>query len=156
MSGDLPRPSPWVLIPPPVWALFFVLSAWWAGALLNLPPLARIPLAGWPIFVLGFAISASGRFAFSKAGTEVMPASQKNSVLVTSGPFQYTRNPMYLGILVAITGIAFIMGTLASFAAAVVFFLFVNFISIPYEEEKMERQFGDDYRAYKARVRRWI
>ena len=121
MPENMPRPSPWVLIPPPVWALFFVLSAWWIGALLNLPPAARIPL-----------------------------------VLVTSGPFRYTRNPMYLGILVAITGIAFIVGTLASFCAVVVFFLFVNFVSIPYEEEKMERQFGDDYRAYKAKVRRWI
>lgn len=156
MSDTLPKPSFWVVIPPPVWALLFVLAAWLAGMALGLPAVFRHPFIGWAVFALGFVISASGRRAFAKAGTEVIPVSEKNSVLVVAGPFNYTRNPMYVGILVATIGLALVIGTVLAFAAPVIFFLFVNFVSIPYEEEKMERQFADDYRAYKARVRRWI
>ncbi|PQA87046.1 methyltransferase family protein [Hyphococcus luteus] len=150
------RPSWLVIIPPPAWALVFVLAAWLAGWALGLSAPWRYPMAGWAVFVLGFFISASGRFAFAKAKTEVVPVSKKNSALVMTGPFRFTRNPMYLGILVATAGLALVIGTYLGFAAPVAFFVFVNFISIPYEEEKMERQFGGDYRAYKARVRRWI
>lgn len=156
MSQDLPKPSILVIIPPPVWALAFVLAAWLAGRAAGLAAPLQFPLFGWAVFVVGFLISASGRRAFAKAGTEVIPASKKNSALVIAGPFHYTRNPMYLGILVATAGLALVIGTVAAFAAPIMFFLFVNFISIPYEEDKMERQFGDEYRAYKARVRRWI
>ncbi len=156
MSDDAPRPSFLVTIPPPVWALFFVLSAASIGAAMGLGAPLRTPLAGWPLLVLGFAIAASGRLAFAKARTEIHPASKVNSALVINGPFQYSRNPMYLGILIAMLGIAFLIGTVPAFIAVLVFFLFVNFISIPFEEVKMERQFGDDFRAYKARVRRWI
>lgn len=150
------RPSWLVIIPPPIWALLFVLAAWLAGWAIGLSAPWRYPIAGWTVFVFGFLISASGRFAFAKADTEVVPVSKKNSVLVVTGPFKATRNPMYLGILVATLGLSFVIGTYLAFAAPVAFFLFVNFISIPYEEEKMESQFGEDYRAYKARVRRWI
>jgi len=156
MSENLPRPSILVLIPPPLWALLFALAAWGAGTALGLATPLRHPLAGWIIFTLGFAVSASGRLAFAKAGTEVVPASKKNSSLVVTGPFNITRNPMYLGILIAMTGVAIVLGTYAGAASTIAFFLFVNFISIPYEEEKMERQFGEDFRAYKRRVRRWI
>ncbi len=156
MSEDLPKPSILVIIPPPVWALVFVLTVWLAGRVAGLTAPLHFPLVGLAIFAIGFLISASGRRAFARAGTEVVPASKKNSSLVVSGPFNYTRNPMYLGILVATLGLAFVIGTGLAFAAPVVFFLFVNFISIPYEEDKMERQFGDEYRTYKARVRRWI
>jgi protein-S-isoprenylcysteine O-methyltransferase Ste14 len=113
-------------------------------------------MAGWTVVVLGFLISLSGRLAFARVGTEVVPVSKKNSVLVTTGPFRFTRNPMYLGILVITIGLALVVGTAAVYAVPVAFFLFVNFISIPYEEEKMERQFGDEYLEYKKRVRRWI
>ncbi len=156
MSEDLPKPSILVIIPPPVWALAFVLAAWLVGRVMGLAAPLQFPLIGWAVFAIGFLISASGRRAFARAGTEVIPASKKNSTLVVAGPFKYTRNPMYLGILVATVGLALVIGTIAASAAPVVFFLFVNFISIPYEEDKMERQFGDEYRAYKARIRRWI
>ena len=80
----------------------------------------------------------------------------KNSSLVVAFPFSVTRNPMYLGILIGMIGLAIAIGTIAGIVAALVFFLFVNAVSIPYEEKKMEAQFGDDYRGYKKRVRRWI
>jgi protein-S-isoprenylcysteine O-methyltransferase Ste14 len=144
------------MIPPPGWALLFFLAAWFASRALDLPLILQSTIGGWAVFALGFAVSASGRLAFARADTEVVPVSKKNSALVTSGPFGVTRNPMYLGILTGLIGLAVVLGTIAGFVAAAAFFLFVNFISIPYEEEKMERQFGDGFRAYKKRVRRWI
>ncbi len=156
MPDNCVRPSILVIIPPPVWALAFILIAWGAGAILNVAAPFRFPVAGAALFVFGFAISASGRLAFAKVGTEVHPASKKNSSLVTGGPFRFTRNPMYLGILAAMIGLAFVIGTIPAFVAAGLFFVFVNFISIPFEEAKMQRQFGEDYRAYKKRVRRWL
>lgn len=156
MSEDLPKPSILVIIPPPAWALIFILIAAAVGAL---PPFAapfRQSFLGAVLFAVGFAISASGRLSFAKAKTEVFPASAKNSSLVTTGLFRRTRNPMYLGILTAMTGIAFMIGSLPAFVAVVAFFFFVNSISIPYEEAKMERQFGEAYRKYKKQVRRWI
>jgi protein-S-isoprenylcysteine O-methyltransferase Ste14 len=156
MTEQTPKPSILVIIPPPVWALVFIIAAGALGLMLGLETPLRHRPAGFVVFALGFLVAASGRLAFAKVGTEVHPASKKNSALVTSGPFRFTRNPMYLGIVIAMTGLALLIGTWLAFGSVVLFFAFVNWISIPYEEAKMERQFGDDYRAYKLRVRRWI
>lgn len=156
MSSAPQRPSILVIIPPPFWALLFYLIAWIVGRASGLEPVFRHTIAGWVVVAIGFAVAASGRLEFARFRTEVIPVSKKNSALVTSGPFRMTRNPMYLGILIALTGLAIVLGTWPGVVAVVAFFLFANAVSIPYEEEKMERQFGDDYRAYKKRVRRWI
>lgn len=156
MTENAERPSILVVVPPPIWALLFFIAAWIAGRAFGLPVRFQYPWIGLAVFFAGLLISASGRFAFARAGTEVVPVSAKNSVLVTTGPFRFTRNPMYLGILVATAGLSLVLGTVAALFFPVVFFLFANFISIPYEEKKMTRQFGDAYRDYKARVRRWI
>jgi len=156
MTNTFHRPTFWVIIPPPIWALILILAAWLGGRAAGLEPFFRHVVAGWAIFAAGFAVSASGRLAFAKAGTEAAPASKKNSHLVTSGPFAITRNPMYLGILIAVSGLSVAIGTVAGPVATIIFFIFVNFVSIPYEEAKMEAQFGEDFRAYKMRVRRWL
>lgn len=156
MANDLPRPSILVIIPPPVWALLFFIAAWSAGRALSLPIVFQSAVAGWAIFACGLLLAALGRREFAKAGTEVLPASPKNSALVASGPFRRTRNPMYLGLLLVMIGLALVLGTAAAYFAAAVFFLFADRVSIPYEEAKMEAQFGEEYRAYKKTVRRWI
>lgn len=156
MDNESARPSLLVVIPPPAWALLFFFAAWLIGRAAGLAPVFQSTIAGWTVFALGVAIAASGRLAFARAKTEVIPVSKKNSALVTSGPFSVTRNPMYLGLLVALAGLAIVLGTSAGAIAVVAFFLFVNFVSIPYEEAKMERQFGDQYRLYRKRVRRWV
>ncbi len=156
MAEKIQRPSILVIIPPPIWALMFVLIAWQGGKAMGLEPIFRTSLAGWSVAALGLVIAGAGRLKFAQEKTEILPASAKNSALVTTGLFSFTRNPMYLGWLIVMIGLALVIGAAPAYAAALVFFLFVNFISIPYEEEKMERQFGDDYHAYKKRVRRWI
>lgn len=152
------KPSFTVVIPPPAWALLFVIVAWAVGYAARLDAAAWLyhPLLGAVVVIAGIALAVWGRLTFARAGAEIRPASPKNSFLIADGPFRFTRNPMYLGLLVVTLGIAAIVGTSAMLLAPIAFFLWVNFVSIPYEEAKMERQFGETYRDYKRRVRRWI
>ncbi len=133
-----------------------MLIGWGVGAVLNLPANYRSYGLGAALAVAGFALALWGRLTFARAGAEIRPASPVNSILVTDGPFRFTRNPMYLGLFLLMTGLSLLIGALSVFVADVVFLLWANFVSIPFEEEKMERQFGENYRAYKRRVRRWL
>jgi protein-S-isoprenylcysteine O-methyltransferase Ste14 len=149
-----------VRIPPPAWAALFLVVAWAAGRLFPWPSPALLPLSPWPIGVVlviaGFGLALRAALSFLRVGTELEPASESNRALVVGGPFRFTRNPMYLGMLIATSGIALLVGAWSMALAPVTFFLWVNFIFIPFEEAKMERQFGGTYLAYKARVRRWL
>ena len=80
----------------------------------------------------------------------------KNSSLVTDGPFGFSRNPIYLGMLAILLGTAIFFGSLITFLYPVLFFVVSHFIMIPMEEKKMEETFGDVYLEYKREVRRWI
>ena len=95
--------------------------------------------------------------AFRSAGTTVDPrCPEKASRLVIRGVFRYSRNPMYLGLLFLLIAWAIYLSNLLGFAFLPVFVLGMNRLQIRREEEAMEAQFGEDYRAYKAAVRRWI
>ena len=114
-----------------------------------------LPLAAL-LTAAGIFLAVWGRTSFAVAGTEIIPASATNKKLVTSGPFRFTRNPMYSGLILASLGIAMFPGTLPFFLVPVLLFLLCNFLFIPFEEAKMQRQFNDQYTDYLHRVRRWI
>jgi len=78
------------------------------------------------------------------------------SVLVGQMPYTFTRNPMYLGFVAALLGLAVFFGSLVMVAAPVIFVLTIDRLVIPAEEAAMERSFGEAYREYKASVRRWL
>ncbi len=80
----------------------------------------------------------------------------KPTALVVQAPYTWTRNPMYLGLATALMGLAIFFASIAMLLAPAVFFAVIDRMVIPQEEEKMERLFGQDYVAYKDRVRRWI
>lgn len=80
----------------------------------------------------------------------------KPTALVVQAPYTWTRNPMYLGLATALMGLAIFFASIAMLLAPAVFFAVIDRMVIPQEEEKMERLFGQDYIAYKDRVRRWI
>ena len=124
--------------------------AWAAIVYFSSLPLATLLIAA------GIFLAAWGRSTFAAAGTEIIPASATNKKLVTSGPFRFTRNPMYLGVSVLSLGIAVYAGTLPFFAVPILLFLLCNFVFIPFEEAKMQRQFSAQYTDYLRRVRRWI
>jgi protein-S-isoprenylcysteine O-methyltransferase Ste14 len=108
------------------------------------------------LIAAGIALAVWGERTFAAAGTEIMPASATNRKLVTSGPFRFTRNPMYSGLILASLGVAFFFGTLPFFVVPVLVFLLCNFVFIPFEEAKMQRQHTDQYTDYRRRVRRWF
>jgi protein-S-isoprenylcysteine O-methyltransferase Ste14 len=145
-------------VPPPLWSLAYVLAAtalsYWAGWP-RVPGLPLVPLAVL-LIVAGVALSATGGVLFRREGTELNPASTTNRKLVTGGPFRFTRNPMYLGLVIATLGIAFWVGAWPMFLAPIAAFVTTNWVHIPFEEAKMRRQFGAEFDAYVSRVRRWI
>ena len=104
----------------------------------------------------GLLLSGWGERTFAWEETEILPASPTNKKLVTRGPFRYTRNPMYLGLVLMAFGFAFYFGTLPFYAVPVLLFLLCNFSFVPFEEAKMQRQHGDQYTDYLRRVRRWV
>jgi len=79
-----------------------------------------------------------------------------NHKLVTSGPYRFTRNPMYLGLVIVTLGIAVWVGAWPMFIAPIAIFATINWVHIPFEEAKMHRQFGATYDGYVGRVRRWV
>jgi protein-S-isoprenylcysteine O-methyltransferase Ste14 len=113
-------------------------------------------IAGAVILCIGIFLSQWASKIFAEENTEILPTSMSNRALVTRGPFRFSRNPMYLGILMTLVGTAILLGTLPMFVSAILFFALMNFIYIPFEEEKMRRQFTDAFDAYKKRVRRWL
>ncbi|MDE2475596.1 MAG: isoprenylcysteine carboxylmethyltransferase family protein, partial [Alphaproteobacteria bacterium] len=121
----------------------------------RLPVLLRSDAAAFAVFVLGFCLAVWGERTFVRAGTELMPASATNSKLVTNGPFRYTRNPMYSGLLLVTLAVAFYFGTWPFYAAVVLLFVVIQTVFIPFEEAKMERQYGAAFREYRSRIRRW-
>ena len=145
-------------LPPPIWGAFYLIVFGLLSALLPWRESLdlRFVVAGIVITVLGFAVSVSAALLFRSEGTELNPTSEENKVLVIRGPYRYTRNPMYLGLVIFTLGIALIVGSLPMFAVPALMFATANWVHIPFEEAKMRRQFGSTYDDFTLRVRRWI
>ena len=123
-------------------------------------PLSPIPIPaghgiGLLLLILGFVAGYSGFSAFRKSGTPVRPGDEPTK-LVTSGPYRITRNPMYLGLELALFGAFFLAKSPFFLVPPIVFFLFINFVQIPFEENLITERFGRSYEEYCRRVRRWL
>ncbi|MEM8923044.1 MAG: isoprenylcysteine carboxylmethyltransferase family protein [Actinomycetota bacterium] len=144
------------LLPP---VLFLLL------AVVSVPIGALVPLAGptvWPIRLLGFAgligglaLTTTGVGLFNRVRTNIVTFNDPER-FVTSGPFRYTRNPMYLGFLIALTGLALAVGVASAFIGPLAFWAAANFWYIPFEEGRLTETFGAEYTDYQRRVGRWI
>jgi len=145
-------------LPPPAWAFLYLIIAgalsWFYPwrALIDL----RIVWLGVALVAIGVVISAGAFLLFRREGTEIDPTSETNKSLVVGGPFRFTRNPMYLGLVISTLGIAFWVGLLPMFAVPLLVFATANWAHIPFEEAKMRRQFGAAFDQYMRQVRRWI
>jgi len=147
-----------IAIPPPVILGvplgLGILLQWWL-------PL-RFPVTRWEGVAFGaflgipaIALIVTAHMAFRRAHTTLLP-SGKVRILITSGPFRLTRNPLYLGLVLLYAGIALVfrMGWPLIFIPGVIAGLH-GFAILP-EERRLEMQFGDEYLAYRNRVRRWL
>ena len=145
-------------IPPPVWSFAYVLIAAAFSYLTGWPRIPGLPLVALAVLLViaGISLSAAGAVLFRREGTEINPVSATNRKLVTSGPYRFTRNPMYLGLVLITLGIAFWVGAWPMFLAPIATFATANWVHIPFEEAKMRRQFGAEFDAYVSRIRRWI
>ena len=123
-------------------------------------PLARlIPppfnLSGIVLIFGGIIMTIMTNVALLKNRTSLQPFEAPN-VLVTSGLFRLSRNPLYLGMAIAITGVAVTSGSLSPFIFPVIFVVIIDRVIIPFEENKLEMAFGEKYLNYKKKTRRWI
>jgi protein-S-isoprenylcysteine O-methyltransferase Ste14 len=123
---------------------------------LNLPetPLARWT-AGGGLIVIGLAIMAAGISNFSRAATPV-PSNQPVRALVTSGIHGWSRNPIYVGMSLLYAGIGIAAHSPWVLILGIPLLIILRYGVVAREETYLERRFGDAYRDYKARVRRWL
>ena len=127
----------------------------------RVPPLAvpcgvRVGVA-LAFVLIGQSISVSGIMSFRRAKTTINPIKlSAASSLVSGGVYRFTRNPMYLGLLVTLIGWAVLLSNPLALLAAPLFVLYINRFQITPEERVLSSLFGAEYAAYKERVRRWL
>ena len=148
-----------LLIPPPVQAIICAACMW--GISTKLPGLSfsfslQQSLAIL-ICLMGIGMDLVSVGLFTRSKTTVSPFSpNKTTSLVITGIYKYTRNPMYLGMVLILTGLAVWLGNWACFAVVPGFVVFITKLQIIPEEEMLLEKFGEEYGEYMLRVRRWI
>ena len=112
-------------------------------------------LMGIPIVVAALVLFLGSARRFKAAGTPV-PGNRPTTALVRSGPYRWSRNPIYLAFSVLQLGIACWINSLWLLGTLAAVFGLMTWVVIPREERYLERKFGAEYLAYKASVRRWL
>jgi protein-S-isoprenylcysteine O-methyltransferase Ste14 len=111
--------------------------------------------AGLPLLLAGAVLNVWADQLFKRAGTTVKPFEPSTALIVT-GPFALTRHPMYLGMALALAGVALALGSATPWAVLPVFAWLITRRFIIPEERKMEATFGARYLEYAVKVRRWL
>jgi protein-S-isoprenylcysteine O-methyltransferase Ste14 len=111
--------------------------------------------AGWILFTVPFLFAIWAVITFRRNFTVVDPRGQVTTI-VTTGPFQYSRNPMYVTLLIVYTGSALAFRLPWALVLLLPVFLLLQFVVIIPEEKYLEASFGEEYIRYKRRVRRWL
>jgi protein-S-isoprenylcysteine O-methyltransferase Ste14 len=144
-------------IMPPTWILIAII----AMLILNfvfpvawiIPPLWN--LMGLVFLASGMALNLLADNSFKQLGTTVKPY-QESSTLVTNGAFHISRNPMYLGMVLILAGIALLLRSLTPFLAIIPFAILMDQAYIKFEERMLAEKFGAIWEAYKAKTGRWL
>ena len=146
-----------VVRPPIAWALAFVagLGVDWLYPMPFVPMFVAGAWVGGVIFAIGFVLAIWAIVTIRRAGTRV-ETNKPTTTIVASGPYSFTRNPIYIGMFLGQTGLAVGFDSLWILAALVPFYVVIRYGVIAREEAYLERKFGDDYLDYKCRVRRWL
>jgi protein-S-isoprenylcysteine O-methyltransferase Ste14 len=149
-----------VVIPPPIIFLVPLVAGFLLDRATPSPIAVREPrivtLIGVAALLGGALLGATAVGTFKRRGTTVLPAWRPTRTVVTTGPYRFTRNPMYVGMAVGYVGCTALMNSMWPLA----FFPFVLFAVDRYviarEERYLREKFGEDYEAYTRRVRRWL
>jgi len=146
-------------IPPPALALIVAVLMWLASQLMEPPRMSfaiRVA-AALALVVVGQSISVGGMRSFRKAKTTMNPFKPgATSALVSDGVYRFTRNPMYVGLLITLLGWAAFLSKPLALIFLPLFVLYITQFQIKPEERVLSSMFGTEYAKYKAKVRRWL
>lgn len=146
-------------VPPPVVLLLVGGAMWWVARespLIEISVTARIVAAG-AIAALGIAIAVAGAVALRRAGTTVNPIKPETATaMVTGGVYRFTRNPMYLGLLLLLVAWAVYLSSAWALLGPLLFALYITRFQIVPEERAPRSLFGPAHEAYMSRTRRWL
>jgi protein-S-isoprenylcysteine O-methyltransferase Ste14 len=148
-----------VRFPPPLIYLGALLLGIFIGRAVIVPSFATQPhlrvLVGSAVILIGVIVNFAGAGLFMRHRTAIIPH-KPASRLVTTGVYQWTRNPMYLGMALLYCGLAILFDSIVALLLLPFVLLIIQTQVIAKEEAYLERAFGEEYRSYKSRVRRWI
>lgn len=145
---------------PPVLVTFLFAAAMWLVSRLT-PDIAvstEFRMAGLLLLMAcGAFVGLAGVLSFRKANTSVNPLNPEAcSTLVDTGIYRYSRNPMYLALLLALTAWGLFLENFYAMALTPAFVLYMNRFQIQPEEKALEAVFGTAFLDYRSRVRRWL
>jgi protein-S-isoprenylcysteine O-methyltransferase Ste14 len=151
------HPGTSLMVHPPIIALLCIGIAYLLGRLIPLPFAAPAILRyiGLALTVVGVLLGIGAFIEFQKARTTVDPHGSTTQ-LVISGIYHFTRNPMYLGLLLIVIGLPLYFGLFWGIVTAPVFIFVMDHLVIQHEEIYLERKFKEAYIDYRSRVRRWV
>lgn len=158
LSGET-RDHPGVIAPPPLAFAGFLAAGVFVDRYVSgwslPPPALPVQVTAFLFGATGLVFLAGALGLFRRAGTRPEPW-QPTTAIVTSGVYRVTRNPMYVGMALVYAAVALALGSPLALALLPAAVLVIHRGVILREERYLERKFGDEYRAYKARVRRWL
>lgn len=146
-----------IKIPPPILVLILTSLVYFSSTKLESIYLPYRQTVSVLILIIGLVVIISPVFHFIKSKTTVNPVKFQNvNRLVTTGIYKYSRNPMYLGmILIIISTTVYYLNFLSVFSP-LIFYIWINKFQISREEIFLEGKFGNEYLKYKSKTRRWI
>lgn len=149
-----------MLVPPPIIFALPLLAAMFVDSQQPWPianPRSPALLVGSFLFlVAGIALGLAGVTTFRHAKTTILPAGRPTTAIVERGPYAFTRNPMYCAMAFGYFGLSFLLNTSWALLLLPAVIAVVDVFVIRREERYLRTKFGEDYRAYCARVRRWF
>ena len=144
-------------IPPPILALVMIGLIYLSSFFIESTKFNYQGSLSVLVLILGLACAIPSFKLFARYKTTISPLKPSDTtVLVTEGMYRYSRNPMYLGLLLITIASTIWFGTWLGIIINIVFIFLINFLQIIPEEEALLEIFGEEYEEYKKNVRRWI
>jgi protein-S-isoprenylcysteine O-methyltransferase Ste14 len=158
--ADAGRASPGVHFPPPtVFVVGFLVALaierWLLSLRLSAGTSPVVPLTAWVLMALGLGVLVWAMLTFRRARTAIMPFNPA-STIVTSGPYRFSRNPMYVALTLVYLGLSLLVGTVWPIVLLPIVLWSLYVLVIRREERYLGAAFADEYGSYRRRVRRWL
>ena len=144
-------------IPPPLLVLILVVSNYFSSKKIDLILLPNQNLISFIILLIGVLILINPILKFIKSKTTIDPIKfKKVNKLITSGIYKYSRNPMYLGLLMIVISTSIFYLNIFSITTPFFFYFWISRFQIKREEIFLTDKFGKEYLLYMTKTRRWI